>query len=74
MPLKPAYGTRTFRVGDRFAVVSVAGLRADDGSKRFWIDWWPNRPLTMSEADVAAFDRGMAVAKPQLLADLGAST
>ena len=63
---------RTFHVPGRGTVgVTLEPIRRADGSPVFIIEWWV-KPERLTLQDIAVFDRGLAEARRELLADMEA--
>jgi hypothetical protein len=61
---------RVFTVGHRAVTLGVDHLRTD-GTVAWSIRWFPVAPKRLPPDVIAAFDRGMAIARRELIAELG---
>jgi hypothetical protein len=61
---------RVFTVGHRAVTVRIDGVH-DTGAPIWHTSWTPVAPKRLTSEVIDAFDRGMAIARRELIAELG---
>jgi hypothetical protein len=62
---------RSFSCAGRLCTVSLAPLRTDDGSPRFYVTWLPGPPPRMLPGDLEDYEAGRRLAEHVIRTRLG---